>query len=42
LRAGPRFGIPTASPIGLSIKPYVVATGGTLPTRLIMAASAAA
>jgi hypothetical protein len=29
-RAGPRFGIPTASPIGLSIKPYVVATGGTL------------
>jgi hypothetical protein len=30
LRAGPRFGIPTASPIGLSIKPYVVATGGTL------------
>lgn len=30
LRAGPRFGIPTASPIGLSIKPYVVAAGGTL------------
>ena len=29
-RAGPRFGIPTESPIGLSIKPYVVATGGVL------------
>jgi hypothetical protein len=29
-RAGPRFGIPTSSPIGLSIKPYVVGIGGTL------------
>jgi hypothetical protein len=29
-RAGPRFGIPTDSAIGLSIKPYVVATGGQL------------
>ena len=29
-RAGPRFGIPTATPIGLSIKPYVVAAGGVL------------
>ena len=29
-RAGPRFGIPTATPIGLSIKPYVVAMGGVL------------
>ncbi len=30
LRAGPRFGIPTDSVTGLSIKPYVVATGGQL------------
>jgi tetratricopeptide (TPR) repeat protein len=29
-RAGPRFGIPTASPTGLSVKPYVVAVGGVL------------
>ena len=29
-RAGPRFGIPTQNSIGLSIKPYFVATGGTL------------
>jgi tetratricopeptide (TPR) repeat protein len=29
-RAGPRFGIPTPNSIGLSIKPYFVATGGTL------------
>ena len=29
-RAGPRFGIPTATPIELSIKPYVVAMGGVL------------
>jgi hypothetical protein len=30
LRAGPRFGIATDSVTGLSIKPYVVATGGQL------------
>jgi hypothetical protein len=30
LRAGPRFGIPTDSVTGLSIKPYVVVTGGQL------------
>lgn len=30
LRAGPRFGIPTAGSIGLSVKPYVVAMGGLL------------
>jgi len=30
LRAGPRFGIQSATVSGLSVKPYVIATGGTL------------